>query len=734
MDWLSWSNIARELVAWMADASARVVVLAILALLLVPFVRRSSTAQHTVWTVVLAGMLVLPFLRPVAPPIHIHLPQVQVPRLRTLAPVRSSGILSGTAAAASPSPAAAVDPSDPRPVLPPIWPLFVVAAYLAGVVLFGARLLGGVLLTRRALQNTRTVHSELWEHYELIADANVDLSLEESDSVRVPLTTGSDLMRVILPADWRAWPAEKRTAVLAHELAHARRRDPLIGLIAAVNKCLFWFHPLAWWLERRLPVLAEHAADDAALAVSFDTQAYARLLLDTAARMNTGGGRLIWHSAAMRGPVVAERIRRVLDVPSVERLKPIGKIGRALLLCFGASLLWISTAIDVPRLVAGQANSAPGVNAAAWPTWLPTAEQAAAMEQELASNPEDEATRGTLLQYFMFAKMCLDGRKLGLPVPPECSDSRAQQAAGRRIPLILWLIDHHPESELLGDGSTLISPQSDGPNVYEDIRNHWLTQVNLHPNDARVLVNASNALRSLQEQINLLKRARTLDPARATEPLARLYSLILMLVNETGTRRLDHMKDPGLAAQIRNELQSSNDMVLVGLVARRVVEEAAQLAISHPDYWDFNGLRTLATELATHAQTLEPQNREWSDLMEGVNRLPAGSAPPVAQAAIAAAPTIRVGGVVAEANLQESSPPIYPPLAKAAGVQGTVKLQIRVGADGHVKDVTVISGHPLLIEAAADAAKQYVYKPTILNGQAVQVLTEVEIVFRLTQP
>ncbi len=64
-------------------------------------------------------------------------------------------------------------------------------------------------------------------------------------------------------------------------------------------------------------------------------------------------------------------------------------------------------------------------------------------------------------------------------------------------------------------------------------------------------------------------------------------------------------------------------------------------------------------------------------------------------------------------------------------MQGTVKLQILVGADGHVKDVTVLSGHPLLIEAAKDAAKQYVYKPTLLNGQAAEVLTDVEITFQL---
>jgi beta-lactamase regulating signal transducer with metallopeptidase domain len=475
MDWVTLNNITRELAARMADASVRALVLALLALLLIPFIRRSSTAQHTAWTLVLAGMLVLPFLRPVIPATHVRLPQVLAPRTNYAVAVHTSGPSVGP-----PS----MPPAENRTPAFPLWPLFVMAAYLAGVALFGARLVGGVLLTRRTLRNTRTIHSDLWEHYDLIADANADLSLEESDYVRVPLTTGFELTRVIFPADWREWPAAKRKAVLAHELAHARRRDPLIALIVAVNKCLFWFHPLAWWLERRLPVLAEHAADDAVLAVSFDTQAYARLLLDTAALLDNAGNRLIWHSAAMSGPVIAQRIRRVLDVRTVVRLKPLGRIGRALLVSVGAMLIWISTAVDVSRLAAGQAKESP---------FQMTAEQAVALEQELATNPENETARVKLLRYYGFTQMCAAGAKLGLPGPPECGD-RDVQTASRRIPLILWLIDHHPESELLEDPSTRISPQSDGANVYEDARNRWLTQVNLHPNDARVLGNAAEAL------------------------------------------------------------------------------------------------------------------------------------------------------------------------------------------------------------------------------------------------
>ena len=143
--------------------------------------------------------------------------------------------------------------------------------------------------------------------------AGGEVQVEESDCTQVPLTTGALRMRLVLPVEWRTWSPEKLEAVLAHELAHAQRRDPLISLIAAINKCIFWFHPLSWWLERRLALLAEHAADDSALAGSRDSQSYARMVLEFASSLQQRR-RLIWHDAAanraaMAGPLVARRSR-----------------------------------------------------------------------------------------------------------------------------------------------------------------------------------------------------------------------------------------------------------------------------------------------------------------------------------------------------------------------------------------------------------------------------------------
>ena len=686
MDWDSLSRLSREMALCMADASARAALLGIAAFLLSTLLGRRSSAQHVTWTLVLIGMLGLPFLRPLVPATHIPLPRV-ITRQATHAP---SALL-----AANPQgiptrvlPSVTVTPARPRA---PLWPLLAMAAYLIGAVPFALRLAAGMLWTRRVLRDTRAVDSDLWMYYEMVADTDAYLTLEESDRVRVPLTVGCRHMRVILPADWREFPADRLKSILAHELAHVGRGDPFIALLAAVNKCVFWFHPLAWWLERRLAVLAEHAADEAGVAASSDAASYARLLLDTAARMQIAGSRLIVNTAAMSGPAIAQRIRRVLD-EQAGRIKPLGRIASTALLSIGGILFLLAASLDVRPLSAAQAKSSHT------PPIVPTAEQVPALEQKLAADPEDEPTRDKLLMYY--------------------SRHRMEDSA---IPLMLWLIDHHPESPLHNRYSIVLARR---PEVVGEAQRRWRIQAALHPNDPRVLTNAASfSYNNPQEEIDLLKRARALDPLQPAETLARFYSS--MLAEQPLQRRY-----PAIAAEVRAELARSNDIALVGSVARYVVERAASATMLHEKGWDFTTARDLATELVTHAQALDPQNRDWSDLMEGVKGLEIG--PPTPEAARTtppAHPTIRVGAAVAASNLKESTPPLYPAEAKAAGIQGVVKLQIHIGADGHVTEATVVSGHPLLVGSAIDAAQHYLYKPILLNGQAAEVVTEVDIPF-----
>jgi len=106
--------------------------------------------------------------------------------------------------------------------------------------------------------------------------------------------------------------------------------------------------------------------------------------------------------------------------------------------------------------------------------------------------------------------------------------------------------------------------------------------------------------------------------------------------------------------------------------------------------------------------------------------------PPVKEAPKPAVPQrITVGGNVQAAKLIKQVQPVYPPLARQARIQGTVIFTAIIGVDGRIQNLTLVSGHPLLVPAAQEAIKQWVYQPTLLNGEPVEVVTQIYVNFKL---
>jgi protein TonB len=90
---------------------------------------------------------------------------------------------------------------------------------------------------------------------------------------------------------------------------------------------------------------------------------------------------------------------------------------------------------------------------------------------------------------------------------------------------------------------------------------------------------------------------------------------------------------------------------------------------------------------------------------------------------------IKVGGNLQAGNLVKSVTPVYPPLAKAAHIQGVVRFTALIAKDGTVRNLQLVSGHPLLVQAATAAVRQWVYRPTLLNGEPMEVITQIEVNF-----
>ena len=92
---------------------------------------------------------------------------------------------------------------------------------------------------------------------------------------------------------------------------------------------------------------------------------------------------------------------------------------------------------------------------------------------------------------------------------------------------------------------------------------------------------------------------------------------------------------------------------------------------------------------------------------------------------------IRVGSAVQAAKLIQQSEPVYPALALQARIQGTVRFDATILKDGTMGNISVLSGHPLMVPAAMDAVRHYRYQPTLLNGEPVEVVTQVDVNFVL---
>jgi len=113
-------------------------------------------------------------------------------------------------------------------------------------------------------------------------------------------------------------------------------------------------------------------------------------------------------------------------------------------------------------------------------------------------------------------------------------------------------------------------------------------------------------------------------------------------------------------------------------------------------------------------------------IVGGIGSLSAPAPPPPPTA------PVRVGGNISPPAKVTDVPPVYPPVAQAARVQGVVILEAVIGPSGRVTDVKVLRSVPLLDDAAIAAVRQWVYTPTLLNGVPIPVIMTVTVNFTMS--
>jgi WD40 repeat protein/beta-lactamase regulating signal transducer with metallopeptidase domain len=256
---------------------------------------------------------------PVTPALTVPEPTVNLPPGMAEEPIDPfeelllAEMMAEQAAAAPPLPQVqavppAVELVKPRRAAPSVVSILV-TVWLVGVVFCLVRSLVCLAVLYRSAWGARPIPEAEWTACLGPADreARPRVSVRESRAVGSPLTLGLFRPVILLPRGWRDWSVEQLRLVLAHEMAHVRRRDFLAGLVAELAVCVCWFHPVVRWLASRLRLEQEYAADARAASVAGDAMTYVRCLARLALEQGTGRRALapaLWR----RRPEILRRI------------------------------------------------------------------------------------------------------------------------------------------------------------------------------------------------------------------------------------------------------------------------------------------------------------------------------------------------------------------------------------------------------------------------------------------
>jgi beta-lactamase regulating signal transducer with metallopeptidase domain len=282
---------------------------------------KATSARLFTWRAVLYAALAMPLLGWILPPLPVPapaifqnsgpqrvLPETQVaPRLTSnQVPLAAGEIFVAPDEAAAPSFWFSIR-----------WNTVAGGIYLGIAFLLLARFFVGLAFARRLMRTARVIEEPRVAARVVSRARSAGLGfipqVGESEFVSVPVTMGAIRSAILLPAGWREWDDAKLDAVIAHEMSHVARRDAFTQLLSLLHRAIFWFSPLAWWLDRHLAELAEQASDEAALSCGADCGEYARTLLGFFEALHAAPGRVWWQGVAMAKPGQAEqRVERIL--------------------------------------------------------------------------------------------------------------------------------------------------------------------------------------------------------------------------------------------------------------------------------------------------------------------------------------------------------------------------------------------------------------------------------------
>jgi len=501
-----------------------------------------------------------------------------------------------------------------------------------------------------------------------------------STSVGGPVTFGFLSPTILLPARVAELPADLREAIAHHELAHVRRRDWLFVLLEESIRSALWFHPAIWFVLSRIQLAREQVVDAEVVGLTCDRVRYLDALVAVAAQ------RLLPDVAP--APLFLKKRQLAVRVAAVLKETRMSKPRTFLSLTTvcSASLLAVRLAVWMfPMQAPAQTAQLPNL-----PNWRTVTEDGPGVAVEPGAKilhrtsvfyPSGVTTSGTVIV----------------------------------------------ESSVNAKGEVTDAHVVSGP---DELRNAALSSVlNWHFSPDGGLPP------TVQSSIRFDAAPRTAEPAPVAAPPSAAHASKYLKSIDTSALPQELVEKVSAALPVHVGDAFGNDDVARVRAALKEVDEHLMFGFK-----DGASDVTLTVTLRSPRSVIQviPNYRIVNEGTPG-SLSEAGPAVSVQTAAAALPPAadgvqrIRVGGNVQALNLTKKVTPTYPALAKQARIQGSVRFTALIGTDGSITSLQLIEGHPLLVESAQQAVSQWQYKPTLLNGDAVEVVTQIDVNYTLAQ-
>ena len=612
---------------------------------------------------------------------------------------------------------------------------------------------------------------------------SVEADLRISADLASPVTFGARRPVVLLPARFPEFDAHMQEAILCHEILHVRRRDWLFTVVEELVRAVFWFHPAIWWLLGEIGLAREQAVDLQVVEVTKSREGYVDALLAIAGarpRLDLAPAPLF-----LRKRHLKQRVVSVLKEVRMSRTRLISALAAGLAILVAAC--WFVTGAFPLAAAPEVVNDAPGVTVdlggagvmhrtgVIYPAEAlkQGVQGTVVVEVKLDSNgnvsdahvvsgPDElrKAALQSVLQWHLMKNLAGSTRQVTISFslpdsaptqPPAAAAAPGAPAyhvgAGVTAPVLLYKREPEYTEEARQakySGTVLLYIEVDPSGKATNIRVQHSLGLGL---DERAI----EAVR----QWKFKPGYKDGNPVTVGANISVSFQLLESPVSPGveagvagwvggGVYRVGGGVTAPIAVQSTWIGRTLKGITVSGLSDQATADLLSQLPVHEGDTLTLESLvnvtrvaRAFDEHLVVIPMPAGSNEAMLQIMLSGgtaAGTMPATYTPRAPAADNATSPSrIRVGGGVQQTKLVSQPRPVYPPEAKQARIQGVVKLNAIIAKDGTMQHLEVISGHPLLIPAALDAVRQWVYQPTLLNGQPVEVQTDIDVNFTLSQ-